>query len=94
MTEELSKYRGLIQSLDPKIVFVEETADTLQTSIAVACLDSLQNLIFVDNMSCQRGFCMDEELAGDPYVSVLRLHISRVFNRNLRLRRSSRKYCG
>ena len=36
-TTGLSKYRGLIQSLKPKIVLVEEAAETLEAFVSVAC---------------------------------------------------------
>ena len=36
-TTGLSKYRGLIQSLEPKIVLVEEAAETLEAFVSVAC---------------------------------------------------------
>ena len=36
-TTGLSKYRGLIQGLKPKIVLVEEAAETLEAFVSVAC---------------------------------------------------------
>ena len=41
-TTGLSKYRGLIQSLNPKIVLIEEAAETLEAFVSVACFKSIE----------------------------------------------------
>lgn len=46
-TTGLSKYRGLLAALEPRIVLIEEAAETLEAPITVACLPSLQHLILV-----------------------------------------------
>ena len=46
-TTGLSKYRGLIAALEPKIVLIEEAAETLEAPVTVACLPTLQHLILV-----------------------------------------------
>ncbi|KAI5361869.1 Putative P-loop containing nucleoside triphosphate hydrolase, DNA2/NAM7 helicase, helicase [Septoria linicola] len=46
-TTGLSKYRGLLASLKPKIVLIEEAAETLEAPVTVACMPSLQQLILV-----------------------------------------------
>ena len=66
-TTGLSKYRGLIQSLDPKIVLIEEAAETLEAFVSVACFKSLEHLILVGDHQQLRGHCNDQELAGKPY---------------------------
>ena len=46
-TTGLSKYRPLIASLSPKIILVEEAAESMEGMIAAACVESLQHLILV-----------------------------------------------
>lgn len=66
-TTGLSKYRGLIQSLNPKVVLIEEAAETLEASISVACFSSLEQLILIGDHQQLRGKCNEQELAGKPY---------------------------
>ena len=66
-TTGLSKYRGLIQSLNPKVVLVEEAAETLEAFVSVACFNSLEHLILIGDHQQLRGHCNDQELAGKPY---------------------------
>ena len=66
-TTGLSKYRGLIQSLNPKIVLIEEAAETLEGFVSVACFKSLEHLILVGDHQQLRGHCNDQELEGGPY---------------------------
>lgn len=46
-TTGLSKYRALIAALQPKVVLIEEAAETLEAPVTVACVPSLQHLILV-----------------------------------------------
>ena len=46
-TTGFSKYRGLISALGPKIVLIEEAAETLEAPVTVTCIPSLQQLILV-----------------------------------------------
>lgn len=41
-TTGLSKYRGLVASLKPRIVLIEEAAETLEGLVMAACVDSLE----------------------------------------------------
>ena len=66
-TTGLSKYRGLIQSLKPRVVLIEEAAETLEAFVSVACFKSLEHLILVGDHQQLRGHCNDQELAGKPY---------------------------
>ncbi len=66
-TTGLSKYRGLIQSLKPKIVLIEEAAETLEAYVAAACFPSLQHLILVGDHQQLRGHCTVRELEGNPW---------------------------
>ena len=66
-TTGLSKYRGLLQALDPKIVIIEEAAETLEAPIAAACFEKLQHLVLVGDHQQLRAHCNDEGLAGAPF---------------------------
>lgn len=66
-TTGLSKYRGLLQALDPRVVIIEEAAETLEAPIAVACFKTLEHLILVGDHQQLRAHCNEEELAGNPY---------------------------
>lgn len=66
-TTGLSKYRGLIQSLGPKIVLIEEAAETLEAYVTAACFPSLQHLILVGDHQQLRGHCTVKELEGHPW---------------------------
>ena len=74
-TTGLSKYRGLIQSLNPKVVLIEEAAETLEAFVSVACFKSLEHLVLVGDHQQLRGHCNDEELAGAPYCKFFSFHM-------------------
>lgn len=66
-TTGLSKYRALIQSLRPRIVLIEEAAETLEAYVTASCFPSLQHLILVGDHQQLRGHCAVKELEGDPW---------------------------
>ncbi|KAF7587112.1 hypothetical protein BBP40_007703 [Aspergillus hancockii] len=66
-TTGLSKYRGLVSSLKPKIVLIEEAAEAIEAPIAAAFLDSLQHMILVGDHQQLRGNCSVQELEGEPF---------------------------
>lgn len=66
-TTGLSKYRGLLQSIEPKAVLIEEAAETLESSIAVACFETIEHLILVGDHQQLRGHCNDTQLAVMPF---------------------------
>ena len=66
-TTGLSKYRGLLNSLKPKVVLIEEAAETLEAPISVACFKTLEHLILVGDHQQLRGHCNDEDLANAPF---------------------------
>lgn len=66
-TTGLSKYRGLLQSLNPRVVLIEEAAETLEAYVTAACFESLEHLILVGDHQQLRGHCNDEELEGRPF---------------------------
>lgn len=79
-TTGLSKYRGLISSLRPKIVLVEEAAETLEAPVTAACLPSLQHLILVGDHQQLRPHCQVRGLEDDPYNFNLSLFERMVIN--------------
>src|SRR4051794_21451516 len=46
-TTGLSKYRGLLAALQPRILLVEEAAETLEGNVIAGMFDSIQHLILV-----------------------------------------------
>ena len=66
-TTGLSKYRGLIASLKPEVVLIEEAAETIEAHVTAACFESLQHLILVGDHQQLRGHCAIPELEGHPW---------------------------
>lgn len=66
-TTGLSKYRPLIASLDPKVVLIEEAAETLEAPVTVACLPTLEHLILVGDHKQLRPQCAVKELEMETY---------------------------
>ncbi|KAJ5723559.1 ATP binding protein [Penicillium malachiteum] len=66
-TTGLSKYRGLVASLNPKIVVIEEAAEVIEAPVAAACFESLQQLILVGDHKQLKGQCSMHDLAGSPF---------------------------
>ncbi|MCJ1248088.1 hypothetical protein MMC30_005303 [Trapelia coarctata] len=66
-TTGLSKYRALITSLNPKVVLIEEAAETIEANVTAACFESLQHLILVGDHQQLRGHCAVQELEGHPW---------------------------
>ncbi|KAF2803286.1 P-loop containing nucleoside triphosphate hydrolase protein [Mytilinidion resinicola] len=63
-TTGLSKYRALVESLNPRIILVEEAAETLEAPIIAACLPSLEHLILVGDHQQLRPHTQVRELEG------------------------------
>ena len=74
-TTGLSKYRGLIQSLNPRVVLIEEAAETLEAFVSVACFKTLEHLILIGDHQQLRGHCNDQELAGKPYCKFFQTYV-------------------
>ncbi|EMC94186.1 hypothetical protein BAUCODRAFT_141556 [Baudoinia panamericana UAMH 10762] len=64
-TTGFSKYRGLIAALKPKIVLIEEAAETLEPPVTVTALPSVQHLILVGDHRQLRPSCAVKALE-DP----------------------------
>jgi helicase required for RNAi-mediated heterochromatin assembly 1 len=81
-TTGLSKYRGLIASLRPRIVLVEEAAETLEAPVTAACVPTLEHLILVGDHQQLRPHCQVGEFEGEPYHFNLSL-FERMVNNNI-----------
>ncbi|CAG8919275.1 unnamed protein product [Penicillium salamii] len=66
-TTGLSKHRGLLASVKPRVVMVEEAGHVIEAPVAVACLPSLQQLILMGDHKQMRGHCTMLELAKEPF---------------------------
>ena len=63
----LSKYRGLISTVKPRIILIEEAAEAIEAPIAAACFESVQHLILVGDHQQLKGHCSLQELEGEPF---------------------------
>lgn len=66
-TTGLSKYRGLIASLRPRTLLVEEAAETVEGTVLAAMFESLQHLILVGDHQQLQATCNRSDLAIHPY---------------------------
>ncbi|RJE24061.1 Helicase [Aspergillus sclerotialis] len=66
-TTGLNKYRGLLTSLKPRIVLIEEAAEVIEASVTAACFESLQHLILVGDHKQLKGSCAVKDLMGEPF---------------------------
>lgn len=66
-TTGLSKYRPLVKALKPRVVLVEEAAETLEPSITTAFLPSVEHVILVGDHQQLRGHCNVRGLEGQPF---------------------------
>lgn len=69
-TTGLSKYRGIIAALQPKVVLIEEAAETLEAPVIVACMPSLQHLILVGDHKQLRPHCNVKQLEEECYLNI------------------------
>ncbi|KAI7471869.1 P-loop containing nucleoside triphosphate hydrolase protein [Hortaea werneckii] len=80
-TTGASKYRGLLSALQPKIVLIEEAAETLEAPVTVACIPSLQHLILVGDHKQLRPHCHVKAHEDKPYYLNVSLFERLVNNR-------------
>lgn len=66
-TTGLSKYRALVASVKPKVVLIEEAAETFEAHVVTACFDTVEHLILVGDHKQLRGHCAVRELEGEPF---------------------------
>ena len=80
-TTGFSKYRGLISALQPRVVLIEEAAETLEAPVISTCLPSLQQLILVGDHQQLRPHCNASAHEGKPYYLNISLFERMVKNR-------------
>jgi helicase required for RNAi-mediated heterochromatin assembly 1 len=66
-TTGLSKYRGLLSALQPRILLIEEAAETLEGTVIAGMFDSLDRLILVGDHKQLQAHCNVQALEVDPY---------------------------
>jgi helicase required for RNAi-mediated heterochromatin assembly 1 len=76
----LSKYRGLVSSLRPRVVLVEEAAETLEAPVTAACLPTLEHLILVGDHQQLRPHCQVRAFEDGPFNFNLSLFERMVYN--------------
>ncbi|KAK6436820.1 hypothetical protein LTR95_006991 [Oleoguttula sp. CCFEE 5521] len=81
-TTGLSKYRGLIAALQPRVVLIEEAAETLEAPVIAACVPSLQQLILVGDHKQLRPHCHVKQHENKPYYLNVSL-FERMVNNNV-----------
>lgn len=79
-TTGLSKYRALITALRPRIVLVEEAAETMEAPVTVACLPTLEHLILVGDHQQLRPHTQVKSFEDAPYHLNLSLFERLVIN--------------
>ncbi|KAK0279811.1 hypothetical protein LTR91_005563 [Friedmanniomyces endolithicus] len=81
-TTGFSKYRGLLAALQPKVVLIEEAAETLEAPVTVACLPSLEHLILVGDHKQLRPHCHVKAHEDEPFFLNVSL-FERLVNNNV-----------
>ncbi|KAL1630432.1 hypothetical protein SLS56_004960 [Neofusicoccum ribis] len=66
-TTGFSKYRALVSALNPKVVLIEEAAETLEAPVTAACVPSLEHLILVGDHQQLRPHCHVSEHENEPF---------------------------
>jgi helicase required for RNAi-mediated heterochromatin assembly 1 len=80
-TTGFSKYRGLISALQPRVVLIEEAAETLEAPVISTCVPSLNQLILVGDHQQLRPHCNVSAHEGRPYYLNISLFERMVKNR-------------
>jgi helicase required for RNAi-mediated heterochromatin assembly 1 len=66
-TTGLSKYRGLLASLQPRTLLIEEAAETLEGTIIAGMFESLEQLILVGDHQQLQAHATIRRLEQEPY---------------------------
>ncbi|RPA81978.1 hypothetical protein BJ508DRAFT_414451 [Ascobolus immersus RN42] len=66
-TTGLAKYRTLVAATKPRVVMIEEAAESLEGPLIVGCTPSVQQLILVGDHRQLTGTCAVKDLERDPY---------------------------
>ncbi|KAE9364989.1 P-loop containing nucleoside triphosphate hydrolase protein [Stipitochalara longipes BDJ] len=66
-TTGLSKYRSLLSAVEPRVLLVEEAAETLEGNVIGGLIDSIQHLILVGDHQQLQAHCTVRALEEKPY---------------------------
>lgn len=66
-TTGLSKYRGLIAGVRPRVVMIEEAAETMEPPVTAGCVPTLEHLILVGDHKQLRPQCGVKGLERPPF---------------------------
>ncbi|KAI9664287.1 MAG: hypothetical protein M1829_005842 [Trizodia sp. TS-e1964] len=66
-TTGLSKYRGLVASLLPRTILIEEAAETMESFVMASCFESVEQLILVGDHQQLRAHCSLHDLESSPF---------------------------
>jgi helicase required for RNAi-mediated heterochromatin assembly 1 len=66
-TTGLSKYRGLLSALQPRVLLIEEAAETLEGNVIGGLMDSIQHLILVGDHQQLQANCTVRALELHPF---------------------------
>lgn len=72
-TTGLSKYRALISALRPRIILVEEAAETMEAPVTAGCFPSLEHLILVGDHQQLRPHTQVHTFEDEPFFLNLSL---------------------
>ncbi|KIW00589.1 uncharacterized protein PV09_07942 [Verruconis gallopava] len=66
-TTGLSKYRALIAAACPRLVMIEEAAETMESPVTAGCVPSLEHLILVGDHKQLRPQCSVKSMEEEPF---------------------------
>jgi helicase required for RNAi-mediated heterochromatin assembly 1 len=66
-TTGLSKYRSLLSALNPRVLLIEEAAETLEGNVIGGLLESIEHLILVGDHQQLQASCTVRALENAPY---------------------------
>lgn len=81
-TTGLAKYRTLVAAVQPRVVMIEEAAESLEGPLIVGCTPSVQQLILVGDHRQLTGTCAVKDLERDPYFLCVSM-FERLVNNNM-----------
>ncbi|POS84017.1 hypothetical protein EPUL_003631 [Erysiphe pulchra] len=81
-TSGLAKYRGLLSAVQPRILLIEEAAETLEGKIIAGTPESIQQIIMVGDHQQLQASCTVRRLEEEPYNMKVSM-FERLINNNL-----------
>ncbi|KHJ31864.1 putative atp binding [Erysiphe necator] len=81
-TSGLAKYRGLLSALQPRVLLIEEAAETLEGKVMAGTPESIQQIIMVGDHQQLQASCTIRSLEEEPYNMKVSM-FERLINNNL-----------